>query len=113
VSLRLVLFVVATFPAAACGALAGGKVNLPARSARYPVTCLVVDARSQQPIADATCSIEGQSGSTNAEGALTLTAPAGERRFVVAARGYVTSSRAFHVDGARGQMVRVPLERVE
>lgn len=104
------LVATATLAGSACGALAGGEVNLPDRSPRYPVTCLVVDARSQQPIAGATCSIEGQSGLTNAEGIRTLRAPAGERLFVVTARGYVTGTRAFHID-SNGQTVRVPIER--
>lgn len=110
-SVGLALVAIAAIQEAACGALAGGEVNLPDRSPRYPVTCLVVDARSQQPIAGAMCSIEGQSGPTNAEGMRTLSAPAGERLFGVAARGYVTGSRAFHVDST-GQTVRVALERV-
>jgi hypothetical protein len=111
-SLRGALVAMAAIAGTACGALAGGEINLPDRSTRYPVTCLVVDARSQWPIAGATCSIEGQSGSTDADGLLMLSAPAGERLFVGAARGYVTGSRAFRVEGARGQTVRVLLEPV-
>lgn len=97
----------------ACGALEGGQVNLPERTRRYPVVCVALDAESQRPIAGATCSIEGQSGQTDARGMRTFNVPAGERLFVVTAPGYTRGSRPFRADGGQRLEIPIGLRRAE
>jgi carboxypeptidase family protein len=97
----------------ACGALERGQVNLPERTRRYPVVCAALDAESQRPIAGATCSIEGQSGQTDARGRRTFNVPAGERLFVVTAPGYLNGSRAFRADAGQRLEISIALRRSE